>query len=169
MDNLRVEFRHACQSDLAHIIALLADDGIGRSRDDASLPLDAAYKSAFNAMQRDDNQVMLVGEVAGSIIGYLQLTFIPGLSRKGAWRAQIESVRVASRLRGGGIGGAMLEHAIGLARDRGCSLVQLTSDKTRGEAHRFYGRLGFVASHDGFKLVLQGVPPGGGYRPPRPE
>ena len=98
--------------------------------------------------------MMLLAELKGELVGYLQITFIPGLSRKGAWRGQIESVRVATRLRGKGIGGAMLEHAIGLCRERGCRLVQLTSDKTRAEAHRFYGRLGFVASHDGFKLTL---------------
>ena len=93
-------------------------------------------------------------ELGGEVVAYLQITFIPGLSRKGSWRGQIESVRVASRLRGLGIGRQILEHAIELCRARGCSLVQLTSDKTRAEAHRFYGRLGFVASHDGFKLAL---------------
>ena len=149
-----VSFRPAHKPDLAHIIALIADDGIGRSRDDASLPLDPAYGAAFDAMMADANQMMLVGELDAEIVGYLQLTFIPGLSRNCAWRGQIESVRVASRLRGSGIGGRMLQHAIDLARARGCNLVQLTSDKTREEAHRFYGRLGFVASHDGFKLVL---------------
>jgi ribosomal protein S18 acetylase RimI-like enzyme len=118
------------------------------------VPLDSSYVRAFDAMSRVANQVMLVAERKGELVGYLQITFIPGLSRKGAWRGQIESVRVATRLRGEGIGGRMLEHAIGLCRERGCSLVQLTSDKTRTEAHRFYGRLGFVASHDGFKLTL---------------
>jgi len=149
-----VRFRAAQKSDLPSIIALIADDGLGRGRDDASVPLDSSYVRAFDAMSRDANQVMLVAERKGELVGYLQITFIPGLSRKGAWRGQIESVRVATRLRGEGIGGRMLEHAIGLCRERGCSLVQLTSDKTRTEAHRFYGRLGFVASHDGFKLTL---------------
>ena len=149
-----VIFRGAQAGDLPAIIALIADDGLGRGRDDASLPLDSSYVQAFDAMAKDANQVMLLAELKGELVGYLQITFIPGLSRKGAWRGQIESVRVATRLRGKGIGGAMLEHAIGLCRERGCRLVQLTSDKTRAEAHRFYGRLGFVASHDGFKLTL---------------
>lgn len=127
---------------------------MGRGRDDPSLPLDAAYLNAYDAMAADGNQAMLVGELGGEVVAYLQITFIPGLSRKGSWRGQIESVRVASRLRGLGIGRQILEHAIELCRARGCSLVQLTSDKTRAEAHRFYGRLGFVASHDGFKLAL---------------
>lgn len=148
-------YRLARREDLAAIVGLIADDGLGRGRDDASLPLDTAYVKAFEMMQADANQVMLVGELGGQVIAYLQITYIPGLSRKGAWRGQIESVRVASRLRGHGIGGSMLEHAIGLCRERGCRLVQLTSDKTRSEAHRFYGRLGFVASHDGFKLTLE--------------
>ncbi len=149
-----IRFRAAKAGDLPAIIALIADDGLGRGRDDASLPLDSSYVRAFDAMSRDANQVMLVAELNEAVVGYLQITFIPGLSRKGVWRGLIESVRVASRLRGTGIGGQLLEHAIGLCRARGCSLVQLTSDKTRAEAHRFYGRLGFVASHDGFKLAL---------------
>ena len=149
-----VIFRGAQAGDLPAIIALIADDGLGRGRDDASLPLDSSYVQAFDAMAKDANQVMLLAELNGELAGYLQITFIPGLSRKGAWRGLIESVRVATRLRGKGIGGRMLERAIGICRERGCRLVQLTSDKTRTEAHRFYGRLGFIASHDGFKLTL---------------
>lgn len=149
-----VSLRAAQAADLPAIIALIADDGLGRGRDDPSLPLDAAYLNAYDAMAADGNQAMLVGELGGEVVAYLQITFIPGLSRKGSWRGQIESVRVASRLRGLGIGRQILEHAIELCRARGCSLVQLTSDKTRAEAHRFYGRLGFVASHDGFKRTL---------------
>jgi GNAT superfamily N-acetyltransferase len=147
-------FRLATKQDLPAIVGLIADDGLGSGRDDASLPLDAAYVNAFDAMGADGNQAMLVGVLGGEVVAYLQVTFIPGLSRKGAWRGQIESVRVASRLRGHGIGGRLLEEAIGLCRARRCHLVQLTSDKARAEAHRFYGRLGFVASHDGFKLSL---------------
>lgn len=98
---------------------------MGRGRDDPSLPLDAAYLNAYDAMAADGNQAMLVGELGGEVVAYLQITFIPGLSRKGSWRGQIESVRVASRLRGFGIGRQILEHAIELCRARGCSLVQL--------------------------------------------
>jgi GNAT superfamily N-acetyltransferase len=91
---------------------------------------------------------------ADAVVGTLQLTFIPGLARRGALRAQIEAVRIDRRLRGQGLGGALLAWAIDEARTRGCALVQLTSDKRRQEAHRLYGRLGFAASHEGFKLRL---------------
>ena len=93
-------------------------------------------------------------DAAGAVGGTLQLTFIPGLARRGGLRAQIEAVRVREDLRGGGVGHALFAWAIDEARRRGCVLVQLTSDKRRAEAHRFYGRLGFTASHDGFKLRL---------------
>lgn len=99
---------------------------------------------------------MVVVDAGGAVVGTLQLTFIPGLARRGARRAQIEAVRVRRELRGRGLGRALFEWAIEEARRHGCSLVQLTSDRRRPDAHRFYGRLGFVASHDGFKLRLTG-------------
>lgn len=147
-------FREATGTDLPKLVAMLADDDMGRSREDASLPLDKAYLDAFIAITASPNEHLLVAEMEGRIVGMLQLSFIPGLSRKGAWRGQIESVRVATGNRGNGIGAAMLRHAVGLARVRGCSLVQLTSDKQRSDAHRFYGQFGFVATHEGFKLAL---------------
>jgi ribosomal protein S18 acetylase RimI-like enzyme len=149
-----VAFRPATAGDLPAIVALLADDEFGRVREAAGPGLDAAYAAAFEAIAADPNQRCLVAEKAGSIVGYLQVTFIPGLSRRGAWRGQIESVRVAPSERGAGIGAAMMAEAIALCRGRGCALVQLTSDKRRRAAHRFYGRLGFAATHDGFKLAL---------------
>lgn len=147
-------FRAARRADLARIIALLADDGIGRNRELASGEPDLCYRAAFETIDRDPRNVMLVAEKSGEVIGYCQITFIPGLSRRGAERALIESVRIASELRGQGLGAAMMKHCIDMAKARGTSLVQLTSDKRRADAHRFYERLGFVRSHDGFKLDL---------------
>lgn len=105
-------------------------------------------------MAADSNQVLLVAVAGDAVVGCLQLSFIPGLSRLGMWRGQIESVRIAAGQRGGGLGRRLIEHAIGLCRQRGCGLVQLTSDKSRADAIRFYESLGFQASHEGMKLSL---------------
>ncbi|WP_270938039.1 GNAT family N-acetyltransferase [Falsiroseomonas oryzae] len=147
-------FRRATAADLPAIVALLADDGLGRGREDARLPLAPAYLDAFAAIEADPNQMVAVAEQDGIVAGTLQLTFIPGLSRLGAWRGQIEAVRVAAGARGTGLGQRMIAWAIEECRARGCALVQLTSDKARGDAHRFYARLGFRATHEGFKLTL---------------
>ena len=149
-----VAFRRAAAGDLAAIVALLADDPIGRSRESAEMPLDPRYAEAFAAIERDPNQLLAVAERDGQVIGVLQLSFIPGLTRRGLWRGQIEGVRVAAGERGGGIGRAMLEWAIAECRRRGCGLVQLTSDKGRADAHAFYEALGFRATHEGYKLSL---------------
>lgn len=147
-------FRPAREADLPAIIRLIADDGLGRGREDASEPLDPRYRDAFRAVDSDPNQLLVVVERAGVVVGTFQLSFIPGVSRLGSWRGQIEAVRVAATERGTGLGGQMMAWAIAECRRRGCSLVQLTSDKARGDAHRFYERLGFKASHEGFKLEL---------------
>ena len=147
-------FRTATRDDLPAMIAMIADDQLGRARDDASLPLDQCYIDAFAAIERDPNQMLVVVEQAGVAIGCFQITFIPGISRRGAWRGQIESVRVARAKRGAGIGTAMFEWAIAECRRRGCNLIQLYTDKSRTDAHRFYERLGFKASHEGMKLAL---------------
>jgi ribosomal protein S18 acetylase RimI-like enzyme len=147
-------FRAATRDDLPAMIALIVDDQLGRSRDDASLPLDQRYLDAFAAIERDANQMLVAVEQAGALIGCFQITFIPGISRRGAWRGQIESVRVAREKRGAGLGTAMFEWAIAECRRRGCDLVQLYTDKSRKDAHRFYERLGFKASHEGMKLAL---------------
>ena len=143
--------RAATAADLPAILRLLADDPLGKNRETA---VEAPYRAAFDAIAADPNQEMIVAEADGAVVGCFQLSFLPGLSRRGAWRAQIESVRIDSSLRGRGAGQAMMEWAIARARDRGCALVQLTTDKQRGNAHRFYARLGFVASHEGMKLAL---------------
>jgi len=147
-------FRRAQDEDLPSIVALLADDELGRSREDSSLPVNRRYLDAFAAMQRDPNQLLAVMVADGEVVGCLQISFIPGLSRLGIWRGQIESVRDASSRRGEGLGRRLLEWAINECRNRGCGLVQLTSDKARGDALRFYQSLGFRASHEGMKLNL---------------
>jgi ribosomal protein S18 acetylase RimI-like enzyme len=147
-----LQLRRARRGDLPAIVALLPDDMLGAARE---APGDAGYERAFDAIEADANQYLLVGERGSDVVAFLQIAFIPGLGRRGAWRAQIESVRVAASLRGGGIGTELVRHAIALARQRGCRFVQLTTDKRRQEAHRFYARLGFDASHDGMKLALE--------------
>ncbi len=147
-------FRRAEARDLPAIVALLADDPLGAGREAAEGDLDPRYAAAFAAIAADPNQFLAVAEADGRVVGTLQLTFIPGLSRGGMTRGQIEAVRVARDQRSGGLGQAMFEWAIRTCRERGCGLVQLTTDKSRADAHRFYDRLGFVASHEGYKLNL---------------
>ena len=155
MTNSKITFRAAREDDLPAIVALLADDGIGQGREDPSLPLAAPYVDAFKAVEQDDNQLLAVAVDANdAVLGTLQISFVPGVSRMGAWRGQIEAVRIAEAQRGSGLGQQMFEWAIAQCRVRGCSLVQLTADTARKDAHRFYERLGFVASHVGYKLQL---------------
>jgi GNAT superfamily N-acetyltransferase len=153
MEN-KVICRQAALQDLPAIIALLADDELGQTREEPGPPVSPRYAEAFAVIDRDPNQLFAVVEEAGTVIGCLQLTFIPGLSLVGMWRGQIESVRIAASRRGGGLGRVMLEWAIAECRRRGCGLVQLTMNKSRGETLRFYESLGFVATHEGFKLKL---------------
>jgi len=147
-------FRRATAADVAAIVALLADDPLGRTREDPSSPLDPRYLEAFAAVDRDPNQLLAVVERDAAVIGCLQLSFIPGLSRLGAWRGQIESVRIAAAHRGGGLGRELFGWAIARCRERGCEFVQLTSDRSRSDALRFYESLGFRATHAGLKLAL---------------
>lgn len=149
-----VQFRDATLADLSAIVALLAEDTLGEKREDASLPLDPRYVEAFHTIDADPAQRQIVAEQGGAVVGTMQLTFIPGVAFKGAWRGQIEVVRVAGALRGRGIGAAMITHAVEQCRARGCRFVQLTSDKARTRAHAFYERLGWTRSHEGFKLKL---------------
>jgi GNAT superfamily N-acetyltransferase len=149
-----VILRPAKREEIPEIVAMLADDGLGRGREMLSDPPPKFYYDAFDEMAKDPNNRLLVAEQDGEIVGTLQITFIRGLSRRGAKRAQIEAVRVASAHRGEGLGREIFLRAIELARAEGCSLVQLTTDKARADAHRFYTQLGFVASHEGMKLAL---------------
>ncbi|GAA0359353.1 GNAT family N-acetyltransferase [Actinoallomurus spadix] len=145
-----VIFRSATRDDVPAIVALLADDAIGAGREG---DVDA-YWAAFADIEADPRNHLIVADIDGEVAGTLQLTFIPGLSRMGTERAQIEAVRVGGAHRGQGLGHRMIEWAIGEARRRGCGLVQLTSDKRRTDAIRFYESLGFAATHEGMKLPL---------------
>jgi len=143
--------RRAAAGDVPAIVDLLADDVLGKGRE---APGDPCYAEAFAAIDGDPNQFLAVVEADGETVGCLQLTFIPGLSLKGMWRGQIESVRIAASRRGQGLGHVMIEWAIGECRRRGCGLVQLTMNKSREDTLRFYKSLGFEATHEGFKLTL---------------
>lgn len=143
--------RPARIEDLHEIVDLLADDSRNPRGEGGDL---APYAAAFARIVADPNQAQVVAELGGQVVGTLQLTFVPGLTRRGMTRAQIEGVRTLSTLRGKGIGESLLRWAIDAARARGAGLVQLTSHASRGSAHRFYERLGFVPSHVGLKLDL---------------
>jgi ribosomal protein S18 acetylase RimI-like enzyme len=157
MTSQAVTFRDARRADLPQIVALLADDVLGASRE-AGTGGDGevadAYRTAFGQVEASPDNRVIVAEVDGQVAGTLQLTLIPGLSRQGVTRAQIESVRVAASQRGQGLGHELIGWAIAEAKKAGCGLVQLTSDKQRPGAIRFYESLGFTASHEGLKLPL---------------
>ena len=147
--------RDATEADLPAIVFMLADDVNGAKREDPSLPLDPAYLDAFLAIESTPNLHLFVAECDDALVGTFQLYFLPGLSTKGAWRAQIEAVRVASPLRGQGYGAQMIEWAIARAKAHGAHVIQLTTMNNRADAHRFYARLGFTPSHVGMKLYLR--------------
>lgn len=149
------QFRRAVRDDVPAIVHLLADDPLGAMREADVDPLPSSYYAAFEAIDQDPNQELVVAVANGRVIGVLQLTFIPSLTYQGSWRAQIEGVRVAADRRSAGIGQRMIAWCIERARQRGCEMVQLTSNKSRAGAIRFYERLGFVASHEGLKLRLE--------------
>lgn len=149
-----LEFRHAASRDLPALVELLADDPLGATREDIGGPLNPAYLDAFDNIDRDSNNELTVVEADGELAGMLQLTFIPYLTHTGSWRCLIEGVRIAEGFRGQGFGSRFIEWAIERARQRHCAIVQLTSDKTRPDAIRFYQSLGFEATHEGFKRRL---------------
>ena len=147
--------RRAEERDVPAIVDLLAADQLGATRDGVRTADDlAAYQRAFHAIDADRAHLLVVAEADAEIVATLQLSFLPGLARRGALRAQIEAVRVRGDYRGRGLGEALITWAIHESRRQGCALVQLTSDKSRQAAHRFYERLGFVATHEGMKLAL---------------
>ncbi len=151
-----LSFREAKRDDLEAIVRLLAADSLGSGRESlGGEAIAGAYAQAFDAIAADPNNQIIVGDLGGRAVACLQLTLIPGLTYTGGTRAQIEGVRVDGSLRGEGVGRALIAHAIGLARERGCALVQLTTDKRRPEALAFYEALGFAASHEGMKLRLR--------------
>jgi ribosomal protein S18 acetylase RimI-like enzyme len=140
--------------DLPKLVAMLADDSLGAQREDSSQPLNSKYRTAFDAIDQDPNNALIVAEIDQSIIGMLQLTFIPYLTHTGSWRCLIEGVRIHPDYRGRGLGTTLIEWSIEAARKRHCRIIQLTSDKQRPEALRFYETLGFEATHEGFKFKL---------------
>jgi len=147
-------FRPARREDVAQIVRLLADDQLGATREQIADPLPALYLEAFEEVAADPHQELIVVDLDGSVVGCMQLTIIPGLSQQGARRAQIEAVRVDASLRSQGIGERLIRHAIERARYHRCRFMQLTTNRVRVDAHRFYDRLGFKASHLGYKLPL---------------
>lgn len=149
-----VSFRDATRPDVPEIVRMLADDALGGQRERYEDPLPAAYYDAFTALTAQAGNRIVLAELAGRVVGCAQLVFLPGLSLVGMKRAQIEGVRVDSSTRGHGIGEKLVRHCLVLAKQEGCGVMQLTTDKSRTDAHRFYERLGFVGSHLGMKLKL---------------
>ncbi len=151
---ISIQFRLATRADVPAIVRLLAEDKLGSQRERFETPLPQAYYAAFEAIAADSHQELIVAELNGEVIGTLQLMYLPSLSYQGGTRAQVESVRVLQRLRSQGIGAEMMKWAIERARQRGCHMMQLTSHKSRTDAHRFYEKLGFTKSHIGMKINL---------------
>ncbi len=146
--------RRATREDVTYIVRMLADDPLGSQRERYETPLPQSYYDAFEEIDQERNTELVVVELAGEVIGTLQYTLLPGLSFQGSRRAQVEAVRVDARFRSLGIGKQLMEWAIKRARQQHCHVLQLTTNKSREAAHRFYQRLGFVASHEGMKLEL---------------
>ena len=144
-------FRPATRADVGAVVALLADDVLGQGRETADL---APYLAAFDAMQAEGANQLILGVIGAEIVACYQITFISGLSLSAARRAQIEGVRVAASHRGQNIGTALIHDAEARARAAGCTLLQFTTNRARSDAHRFYDRLGFTASHIGYKKSL---------------
>ena len=147
-------FRLATENDLITIINLLADDALGSARESVELPLSDRYTKAFSKISNDPNQELTIAEINGEVVGTFHLSFIQYLTYMGGLRAQIEAVRVHSAYRGKGIGSQLFNYAIDRAKEKGCYMVQLTTDKKRPRAIQFYETLGFVATHEGMKLRL---------------
>jgi len=155
MSDGRLRFRRAHRQDVPAIVRLLASDPLGATRETSGTgEFPEAYWQAFEAIDADPRQLLVVAELNGRVVGTLQLTFIPSLTYRGGERAQIEAVRIDAGSRDRGLGRAMVGWAIEQARARGCRLVQLTTDQRRPEALRFYQSLGFRATHAGMKLPL---------------
>ena len=155
MTEKNITFRLAQRSDVPSIVRMLADDELGSQREKYVEPLPVSYYTAFERIDGDANQELIVAELNGAVIGTLQLMFLPSISFQGGLRAQVESVRVDKPYHGQGIGSEMMKWTIARARDRGAHVVQLTTHKSREDAHRFYERLGFKGTHLGMKLSLK--------------
>ena len=150
---MKINFRRAKLEDLEDIIAMLANDKLGQLREDFQIPLPSKYIEAFKHIDSDPNQELtIIEDEENEIIGTLQLTFIPYLTYQGGVRAQIEAVRIKEDYRGQGLGEQLFRWAINRAEEKGAHLLQLTTDKKRPEAIKFYEKLGFKATHEGMKL-----------------
>ncbi|MEZ7791206.1 GNAT family N-acetyltransferase [Niallia circulans] len=149
-----LEFRLATLQDLDQIVAMLADDMLGSKRERYEQPLPASYLQAFQAIAEDPNNELVVVCFGNEVVGVQQITFTPYITHQGGWRATIEGVRTVSSVRGKGVGTQLINWAIERAKERGCHLIQLTTDKQRPDAMRFYERLGFQATHEGLKMKL---------------
>ncbi len=152
---METEIREARFEDLPRIIRMIDEDDLGTTGDRYTEPLMKFYEDAFREITEDKNSIILVICVCGSVFGSLQLTFTRYLSHMGGLRATIENVHVASDMQGRGLGTKLMNAAIDLAKKRGCRIVQLTTNKTRKDAHRFYHRIGFESTHEGMKLYLK--------------
>ena len=151
---MNLDFRKAEESDISNLVNLLADDELGAEREDVSIPVNRNYIDAFRCIEQDPNNELTLVECNGELVGMLQLTFIPYLTHTGSWRCLIEGVRISRNYRGQGLGSLFINWAIARASEKHCNIVQLTSDKQRPDAIRFYESLGFRATHEGFKLKL---------------
>lgn len=147
-------YRTAGPADLPFIIGLIVEDSVVVTEDRAEDAMDEDYRAALAAIDADPNEEMWIVERDGIAVGCFQLSFLPGLMRRGMWRGQIEVVHVSADARNLGIGSEMMRWALARCREKGCGMVQLTSNKKRTDAHRFYERLGFARSHEGFKYYL---------------
>jgi GNAT superfamily N-acetyltransferase len=150
----RLSFRDATRDDLHFIIGIYVEDTMVPTDDDPARATDQPYLDALAAIDRDPNQMLMIAELDGERVGTIQLTFVPGLSRRGMWRGLIEGVHISAAHRSKGLGAEMIGWAVEQCRARGCGMAQLTSNKKRLDAHRFYERLGFKKSHEGFKLYF---------------
>jgi GNAT superfamily N-acetyltransferase len=155
MSDILVNFRLATRADVPTLVAMLADDALGAQREHFTDPLPQSYYAAFDALDSDPNNELILACLGEQVIGMLQLTYIPSLSYRGGWRATVESVRVNEAYRSQGIGRQLMLWTLERAKARGCHLAQLTTHKSRTDAHRFYERLGFEKSHVGMKLALK--------------
>lgn len=152
---MNLEFRQATHEDLPEIVRMLADDFLGAARERDETPLPESYIKAFEEIEADKNNELIIAETDGQIVGTLQITFTPSISFQGGKRATVESVRVDGKFRGQGIGKELMLWAIERARKENCVAIQLTTNAERTDAHRFYENLGFKGSHLGMKLYLK--------------
>jgi GNAT superfamily N-acetyltransferase len=150
----KLEFRIAIEQDLVQIVAMLADDVLGSKRERYEQPLPESYIKAFQAIRDDPNNELVVAVDGNKVIGVQQITFTPYITHQGGWRATLEGVRILSSVRSKGVGTKLIKWAIQRAKERGCHLIQLTTDKKRDEALHFYKHLGFHPTHEGLKMKL---------------